>query len=116
MRFAVAKLQSSLVAGAFLSILCATTALAVLGDIPFERKGQSAEDAVEIPPAVFPHWFHRIRFRCYVCHPDVFVMKRGANSITMDDIRAGKFCGQCHNGGVAWGLSFEVCALCHRTP
>ncbi len=27
---------------------------------------------------VFPHWFHRIRFRCKVCHSDVgFTMKAG---------------------------------------
>lgn len=24
-----------------------------------------------MPPVVFPHWFHRIRFRCKVCHSEL---------------------------------------------
>ena len=45
-------------------------------------------------PVVFPHWFHRIRFRCKVCHHELgFEMKAGSNRITMADIIDGKFCG-----------------------
>lgn len=63
-------------------------------------------------PVVFPHWFHRIRFRCKVCHHELgFEMRAGANKITMADIIDGKFCGMCHNGEVAW--SVERCDLCH---
>ena len=28
-------------------------------------------DAAGMRPVVFPHWFHRMRFRCKVCHADL---------------------------------------------
>ncbi|MEW8208565.1 MAG: c(7)-type cytochrome triheme domain-containing protein [Candidatus Thiodiazotropha taylori] len=63
-------------------------------------------------PVIFPHWFHRIRFRCKVCHNELgFEMRVGANDVTMTDIIDGRFCGMCHNGEVAW--SVENCDLCH---
>lgn len=108
--------RAALPAAALFAVAASGVAFAVYGDIVFKRKGTSAEDAVEILPAVFPHWFHRIRFRCAVCHDDIIVMKRGANPITMDAIREGKFCGRCHNGRIAWGLAFDVCTKCHTSP
>lgn len=63
-------------------------------------------------PVVFPHWFHRIRFRCKVCHAELgFKMRAGTNTITMTDIIEGRFCGACHNNDIAW--SPENCDLCH---
>jgi c(7)-type cytochrome triheme protein len=63
-------------------------------------------------PVIFSHWFHRIRFRCKVCHAELaFNMRVGSNNITMADIADGKFCGACHNGDIAW--SPENCDLCH---
>lgn len=63
-------------------------------------------------PVVFPHWFHRIRFRCKVCHNELgFKMRAGGNDVLMVDIIEGKFCGMCHNGQIAW--SPENCDLCH---
>ncbi len=63
-------------------------------------------------PVVFPHWFHRIRFRCKVCHSELgFEMRAGANDVTMDEITQGKFCGMCHNDEIAWGV--DNCDLCH---
>jgi len=63
-------------------------------------------------PVVFPHWFHRIRFRCKVCHAELgFKMRAGANLVTMGDIIEGRFCGACHNGQIAWAP--ENCDLCH---
>lgn len=65
-----------------------------------------------VRPVIFPHWFHRIRFRCKVCHSELgFEMRAGANDVTMQDIIDGKFCGMCHNGTVAW--SVDNCDLCH---
>lgn len=89
--------------------LLVTSTFAVEGDITFKRKGGEAGT----PPAVFPHWFHRIRYKCYACHPSVFEMKAGANAITMDAIREGKFCGTCHNGKIAWEVGFDTCSRCH---
>ena len=65
-----------------------------------------------VRPVIFPHWFHRIRFRCKVCHDELgFKMRAGANDVRMVDIANGKFCGMCHNGQIAWGA--ERCDLCH---
>lgn len=61
---------------------------------------------------IFPHWFHRVRFTCNVCHnSEGFIMKAGANNITMAGIVDGKFCGMCHNNDIAWGP--ERCDMCH---
>ena len=69
--------------------------------------------ATEILPAKFPHWIHRMNFKCYVCHNAIFQMKAGADDITMDKIQAGKFCGVCHNGKTAFQVKFETCPRCH---
>lgn len=90
----------------------APVALAADGDLVFKRESQEAST----PPAVFPHWFHRIRYTCYACHPDPFLMRSGAVQITMDDIMAGKHCGICHDGKTAWSVSFETCSRCHKEP
>jgi c(7)-type cytochrome triheme protein len=71
-----------------------------------------------VPPATFPHWFHRLRVRCAVCHSSIFEMKAGANPITMDAIRSGQFCGKCHpsypdSKALAWPVAFESCVRCH---
>lgn len=69
-------------------------------------------DPAGMRPAVFPHWFHRIRFACKVCHADLgFKFKAGGNEINMVKIIDGQYCGACHNGNVAW--SVENCDLCH---
>ena len=66
----------------------------------------------DVRPVIFPHWFHRIRFRCKVCHNELgFEMRAGANEITMGKIIDGQYCGLCHNDEVAWGV--DNCNLCH---
>ncbi len=84
-------------------------ALAVEGDVVFKREGGEGG----IPAAVFPHWVHRIRYKCYACHPSLFDMKAGANKVSMEAIQEGKGCGACHNGKIAWGVSFDTCNRCH---
>ncbi len=69
-------------------------------------------DAAGMRPVIFPHWFHRVRFRCKVCHADLgFQFKAGGNKINMAKIIDGQFCGACHNGEIAW--SVENCGMCH---
>lgn len=69
-------------------------------------------DDAGMRPVIFPHWFHRIRFRCKVCHADLgFKFQAGGNQIDMLKIIDGEFCGACHDGEVAW--SVENCDLCH---
>lgn len=69
-------------------------------------------DGAGMRPVIFPHWFHRVRFRCKACHTDLGIkFKAGGNEINMLKIIDGQFCGACHNGSVAWPV--ENCDLCH---
>ena len=78
------------------------------GDVILNRNAEKEG----MRPVIFPHWFHRIRFRCKVCHEELgFEMRAGANKVTMGEIIDGKFCGACHNGQIAWET--EHCDLCH---
>ncbi|UCE30217.1 MAG: hypothetical protein JSW68_08930 [Burkholderiales bacterium] len=86
----------------------ARTASAEYGDVVINNYS----DAAGMRPVVFPHWFHRIRFRCKVCHADLgFEFKAGGNEIDMVKIIDGQFCGACHNGELAWAV--DNCNLCH---
>lgn len=94
---------------AMLSLLIATPEVqAEYGDVVLNNYS----DKASMRPVVFPHWFHRVRFRCKACHADLGIkFKAGGNDINMVKIIDGQFCGACHNGRVAWGV--ESCDLCH---
>ena len=103
---ACAKLCSLILV--FLACAWLSDARAEYGDIVInnfsEKTGARA--------VVFPHWFHRIRYTCKVCHTDLkFQMVAGGDKMLMSDILEGRFCGTCHNGQIAWGV--ENCDLCH---
>jgi len=101
-RFAVFGLLAGL------AMLAITPAKAEYADVIINNYA----DAAGMRPVVFPHWFHRIRFRCKVCHADLgFKFKAGGNKITMAKIINGQFCGACHNGQISW--SVENCNMCH---
>ncbi len=85
-------------------------ARAEYGDIVLDNKIESMNKA-GVKPVLFPHWFHRIRFKCKVCHEDIFILKAGANDINMNAIMSGEFCGKCHNGMIAWEPLY--CDRCH---
>ena len=91
--------------------LVAANVPAEVGDIAFTRKSAGTDD---VPAATFPHYVHRMQFKCYVCHEDIFVMKAGANAMTMDEMQDGKYCGVCHNGKMAFQATFNTCPRCHR--
>jgi c(7)-type cytochrome triheme protein len=98
----------ALLAAFLLALLPQQMACAEYGDVVLNKRA----DKEGVRPVVFPHWFHRIRFRCKVCHFELgFKMRVGANDVRMADIADGKFCGMCHNGEIAWGA--ERCDLCH---
>ncbi len=61
---------------------------------------------------VFDHASHAKRNTCKDCHPEVFIMKKGAHRMTMADINQGRFCGVCHNGKRAF--SSDICNACHE--
>ena len=89
-------------------ILTPSLIQAEYADVVLNKRAEEAG----VRPVLFSHWFHRIRFRCVVCHGELgFEMRAGANLVTMDEITDGKFCGACHDGEIAW--SVENCDLCH---
>lgn len=91
-----------------LTLLVPSAVYAEYGDVVINKRAERAG----MRPVIFPHWFHRIRFKCNVCHTEIgFKMRAGANDINMADIKDGKFCGACHNNQIAWGP--EKCDLCH---
>jgi len=71
------------------------------------------KDTGEMPWVKFPHKAHTQWLACSNCHPDIFVMKQGANQPSMDGILAGEHCGRCHDK-VAFAL--WTCERCHNVP
>jgi c(7)-type cytochrome triheme protein len=94
------------VSTAFLSLV-EKKAVGYYGDLVLNNKSEKAD----MPPVVFPHWYHRVEFKCKVCHPAIFEMRSGANDISMGKIADGQFCGKCHNDKIAWGPI--QCSRCH---
>jgi len=99
----------SILAGALLLPLSSSVS-AEWGDIIMNSKAEAMREA-EVNDVLFPHWFHRIRFKCKVCHEDFFILKAGANDVDMSNIANGQYCGNCHNGEVAWPPLY--CERCH---
>jgi len=67
----------------------------------------------DLPDVVYPHFPHTVWLDCRNCHPKIFVMRAGANQVTMNGIMRGEFCGRCH-GKVAFPL--YDCNRCHSRP
>jgi c(7)-type cytochrome triheme protein len=90
------------------AFVAASPGTAEYGDVVLNQRS----DKEGVRPVVFSHWFHRIRYRCSVCHSELgFKMRAGANEVLMADVNDGKFCGACHNGQIAWAA--DRCDLCH---
>jgi c(7)-type cytochrome triheme protein len=92
-----------------LALLSDTALAQVIGDVVLDRRST----ANEVNAVVFPHWRHRIRFKCYACHPEPFEMRAGSNDISKDALSQGRFCGRCHDGQIAFPISFDTCRNCH---
>ena len=71
--------------------------------------------------AVFSHQKHtsREKLKCTECHPRIFIMKVDdkvvkQGNLTMEEMKKGKFCGNCHNGQKAFSVSdIKSCRRCH---
>ena len=92
------------------AILLAGSVLAAPGDVVLKRKDDTTSG---FPVAVFPHWIHRINYRCDACHTKLFEMQAGSTELSMADINGGKACGTCHNGEKAFAAGFNNCNRCH---
>jgi c(7)-type cytochrome triheme protein len=109
MKQLISRLASALLLGAAVLLSLAATAQEY-GDIVFERKAAGMDD---LPPAVFPHWVHRMQYKCPACHDALFKMKAGTSLVNMDELQAGKWCGACHDGKAAFISDLNSCLRCH---
>ena len=83
------------------------------GNVVMRRASKKAG----MQPVLFPHWSHRARYACRVCHGELeFVMRSGGSGITRERYLAGKFCGYCHDGTTAFTVKDgegKQCVRCH---
>jgi c(7)-type cytochrome triheme protein len=101
----------------------ATESAAPAGNAPekqYESYGDTQVIAVDPVKSMFSHKSHVItaQLSCDSCHPDVFQRKRGAakaaGDYTMAAMEEGKYCGACHDGSTAFGVTGpETCKTCH---
>ena len=77
---------------------------------------------VDSDPVVFPHWLHRAKYTCRLCHVDLgFAMTANETGVTEKDNLNGLYCGACHNGAIAFGPeetvtdgeAVQYCDRCH---
>jgi c(7)-type cytochrome triheme protein len=98
-------------AGLMVTIMASGTALAVGPGKTLEFKGSP------MGKVIFDGTTHqKAGLTCADCHnPEVFPkMKQGTIKITMNDLKAGKYCGRCHNGKKAFKI--DECTSCHHKP
>jgi c(7)-type cytochrome triheme protein len=114
----IAIVLVSLAAAAFLGPVPATAEFFNLLPLPAAGKyGNILIDRLStkngVKPAAFSHWLHREKYTCRVCHSELeFNMKVNTTEITEAANVAGKYCGACHNGKLAFGQ--EQCKKCHN--
>ncbi len=76
------------------------------------------KDTKSFAPVPFNHDTHKSAgVGCSDCHDALFKKKQGStdvgNALTMKALRAGKFCGSCHDGKQAFSAS-KNCKQCHH--
>jgi len=87
----------------------------------FRRDSASlAQSAVGVgegsyPSAFFPHFEHRIRYRCKACHVEAFPLDTVSAAMTLTEAHESQKCGGCHNGGQAFAIDPNACERCHVT-
>lgn len=56
-------------------------------------------EEARMAPVEFPHWLHRSKYTCRLCHVDLgFAMVTGETMIHEEDNQNGLYCGACHDG------------------
>jgi c(7)-type cytochrome triheme protein len=63
-----------------------------------------------VPCALFSHRGHAA-MGCQTCHPAVFPQARVG--FTHEDMKAGRYCGACHDGDIAFAIAGAACGGCH---
>ena|SRR5208283_4740003 len=91
------------------TIVMTATAFAVPPGKTVEFDGKGAGKVI------FDGKIHAASTKCAECHTKLFPYKKGGVTLTMNDMKAGKYCGACHNGTKAFDTKApENCAKCHK--
>lgn len=90
-------------------VVVAAVAIAA-GTSAIIKMSQPAEP--EAGPVMFKHWKHQRAYKCYACHPRLFSQWDKA-TFDHDAMEAGKYCGACHDGKVAFIPDDADCEVCH---
>jgi c(7)-type cytochrome triheme protein len=78
------------------------------------KKHRTQMEEQGLSMVLYPHWMHRIIYKCKVCHDGIFKMKRWENNLSQAAIVKGEQCGVCHNGKIAFDAADkESCERCH---
>jgi c(7)-type cytochrome triheme protein len=90
--------------------------MALASDVMAVPPGKSLEWDTPKGKVIFEGKVHADKgLKCPECHTKIFKMKKGADAMKMEDINAGKFCGECHNGSKAFKTADEAnCGRCHK--
>ena len=94
----------------WLSLLVSGAALAAAFPAILRLPRRDPQSAPAVPHALFSHRGHE-QFACYACHPATF--PQAPLAFTHEDMRAGRFCGRCHDGGTAFAIQGAQCGSCH---
>ncbi|MDB4981566.1 MAG: hypothetical protein JWM82_2318 [Myxococcales bacterium] len=96
------------------AVLAASGAVALGAAFPATLRLPRREPARApgVPAALFSHRGHAA-FGCQACHPAVF--PQAPASFTHEEMKSGRFCGACHDGGVAFALTGAACGRCHAS-
>lgn len=80
------------------------------GTVLMQRTTKGLKDTRQVR---FPHWAHRTKYTCSVCHTDLNVpMKAGESELTHTELDTGTSCGACHNASTAFSTKTS-CDRCH---
>ncbi len=87
---------------------------------PMPEWGTTKAVAIEPLDVMFSHTSHVVTqgISCAECHPGPFAKEYGAAAATGDfnmaALEEGRFCGECHNDGFAFGVTAQnSCMKCH---
>jgi len=91
------------------TIVMTATAFAVAPGKTVEFDGKGAGKVI------FDGKIHAASAKCADCHTKLFPYKKGGVNLTMKDMNAGQYCGECHNGAKAFDIKVAGnCAKCHK--
>ena len=101
-----------------LFVICLAGASAILASEDDDFHGGDIIYTQPVKAVIFSHAFHveELEFDCDDCHEDLFeaeaLLAQQDTNFTMEGLRQGQYCGQCHDGSAAFSSDTQ-CARCH---